>query len=427
MNASLSPTDFVHQLATKLRKLGVVHLDADEKKTPGWRTIPIHGKDLLNFAGCSYLGLESDERLKQAATDAILRYGVQHYCVRAYVSLHPYQELEATLSQVFEKPAIVMPSTALGHWATMPVLMESTDAVILDHQVHATVQMSARILKASGSHVEMIRHSRLDYLESRLKKLRNSHRRVWYLADGVYSMYGDTTPMSGLYELLDRYENFYLYVDDAHGMSWKGKNGSGAALAEAGYFHPKMVLMSSLSKAFGTMGGVAVFPDEEMKWRVRNCGSTLIFTGPIQPPLVAASLASAKIHLSGEIYNFQSRLRGRIQFFHEKAKALDLPFLGSGEAPIFYLGVGSIEAAAQLSKRLIDSGFLTAIAVYPSVPVNNAGLRMLVSNHHTLADISALLETVAELLPPVLAAHELSLEQIHRAFHFPGVAGVEVH
>ena len=415
MSTLSSQVDDINALVDGLKNLGIVHLNADEKREPGWKYLSVDGKKLLNFACCNYLGLETDPRLREAAKEAIDHYGVQFYTVRAYVSLPPYQELEHLFSQMYGKPAVVMPSTALGHWATMPAIVGSEDAVILDHQVHATVHGIARMIKANGVHIEMIRHNRMDYLENRIQKLSLQYKKIWYMADGVYSMYGDIAPMQDIVSLLDKYEQFHLYIDDAHGMSWAGKHGAGMVIERAP-FHERMVLMTSLSKAFGTMGGLAVFPNEEMKNLVRNVGSTLIFTGPIQPALLAASLASVKIHLSDEIYQLQSALKSRIAFFRAKCTELDLPVLGEGESPVFYLATGKKQISASLSKKLIEAGFLTALAVFPSVPHTRSGLRLLPTVNHTFEDITTLLETIAELFPIVLEEENFSKEEILESF-----------
>ena len=62
-------------------------------------------------------------------------------------------------------------------------------------------------------------------LESRIKALRNDYKKIWYMADGVYSMQGDFAPIKELYKLADQYEQLHLYIDDIHGMSWAGPNG----------------------------------------------------------------------------------------------------------------------------------------------------------------------------------------------------------
>ena len=421
MTKVASQVEFVNELAFKLRNLDLIHLVADSHPMPDRRMLYLDNKPIFNFTSCSYLGLESDSRLKEAAKTAIDEYGIQFYVSRAYISLNMYEELESLFRQIFENEVVIMPTTALGHWAALPVLVGDGDAVIMDHQVHTSVQMAAKIVRSGGVHVEMIRHNRMDYLESRIKKLSQQYRKVWYLADGVYSMYGDVAPVKELHGLLDKYENFHLYIDDAHGMSWIGKHGAGYVMSE-GPIHPRMILITSMGKAFGTSGAVAVFSDKDLKEKVRNCGSTLIFTGPLQPPTLAASIASAKIHLSDEINVLQNALMDRIRFFHSKALALGLPIVDGGKTPVFYLGTGKVEVAQNLTDRLKKAGFLTCIAVFPSVPYHRAGLRLLSTVHNEFEDISMLLDTVAEELPRALKDENFSFEQILQAFEMDPVS-----
>ena len=420
MANTASQVEFVNEMALKLKNLGIIHRVTDDAPIQGRRTLPLDGKDLLNFTSCSYLAMETDERLRKGAMDAIDRYGVQFDCSRAYVSIHAYEELEDLLSKVFSKPVVVTTSVTSGHFSAMPVLVSPRDAMILDHQVHTSVQMAVKMVKAGGAHVEMIRHNRLDYLESRILKLSQEYEKVWYMADGVYSMHGDLAPMEGLNALLDKYEQFHLYVDDAHGMSWTGVNGAGAVLAQAP-FHPKMVLLTSLGKAFGSSGGVAVFPDEATKNLVRNCGNTLIFTSPLTPPVLGAAIASAKIHLSGDIYRRQQDLRHRMDHFMQRAQSLSLPIISPGESPVFFLGVGSPEVTMQLARRMMDLGFFMSLAVYPSVPYNQSGIRLMTSLYHSLEDIDRLLDTLAGELETVFRSNDYNVDKILSAFKLEAV------
>ncbi len=145
------------------------------------------------------------------------------------MSAQPYEEIEALLDQIFAAHTLVTPSTTLSHFSALPVLIEEEDAVILDHQVHQSVQMAMPQIRLQGTHVEFVRHGRLDLLDSRVRELAESHRKVWYLADGIYSMYGDLAPLKALSWLLTRHEQLQLYIDDAHGMSWCGQRGRGFA------------------------------------------------------------------------------------------------------------------------------------------------------------------------------------------------------
>ena len=410
-----SQTDQYNQLAFELKKMGIIHLVTDDQPMPDRRLIHVDGKEILNFTSCNYVGLEADPRLKEAAIAAIQKYGVQYYTVRAYVSLQPYEELEDLLEKMFGHQIVVMPTTMLGHMTVLPTLIGSKDAVILDQQVHTSVQMSAAVLKSNGTHVEKVRHDRIDYLENRLKKLCGEYDNVWYLSDGVYSMYGNIASLKDIHALLNRYDNFCFYVDDSHGMSWTGPHGTGTVMEQIP-FHDRMILITSLGKAYGASGSVGVFKNEVWKSKVRNLGSPLIFTGPLQPSILGAAIASAKIHLSPEILSLQTRLKHLMKYFLEKARALGLPFLGNGESPIFFMGIGKPELSFQLCQTLKSRGFLPCIAAFPSVPKNKTGLRVLLTIHHTEEDIDNLLNAMKTELEALLKSTGVSMESIHEKF-----------
>ncbi len=412
-------TGFLMKIGDKLKKAGLVHLTLDDEPMRDRRLLYHEGKSLVNFTSCNYIGLETDERLKRAAIEGIQKYGVQYYCVRTYTSLHAYQDLEGMMKQLFGHPAVVMPTTMLGHMAVLPTIVTDKDAVILDQQVHTSVQMTAKVLKGSGVYVEKIRHNRMDYLESRIQKLQADYKRVWYLADGVYSMFGNVAPFKHLYDLMNQYEQFHLYIDDSHGMSWTGKHGAGAVL-DAIPFHERMVLISSLGKAFGATGGVAVFHDQGTREMVRTLGKPLLFTGPIQPAILCAAVESARIHLSDEIYPLQHKIKAKIAYFERKAASLNLPFVAHDGTPIFFLGVGDFELAIKLVKGLVDVGYFASLACYPGVPIENTGVRFLLTINHTEQDIDDVLEKTAEIMYGLMAAGGHSLEKIHAAFEMNG-------
>ena len=209
----------------------------------------------MNFSSCSYLGLELDPRLNAAARDAVDRYGTQFSSSRSYLSHGMYEELEQLLGTVFRKPVVVAPTTTLGHLSMIPVLVGDNDAVILDHQVHASVATAAQQVKARGVKVEMIRHNNMAMLEQRINKLKDQYENIWYLADGIYSMFGDGAPMEDLKRLHDTYPQLQLYIDDAHGVSWHGTHGRGYVLEQLkGEWPERMYLTGSMAKSFGCVG-----------------------------------------------------------------------------------------------------------------------------------------------------------------------------
>jgi 7-keto-8-aminopelargonate synthetase-like enzyme len=384
----------MHSIMSHAKSLGILQGHFTDQRLNG-QTIQLNGKDLHHFANCSYLGLELDPRLKKAAQDAIERYGIQFSSSRTYLESELYGVLEHKLSLIFEKPVIVAPTTSLGHISWIPNVVQKNDAVILDHQVHRSVQNATMIAKANGTHVELVRHNRMDLLEQRIVELSKKYRKIWYMADGVYSMFGDTAPMTDLYAFLNQYEQFHLYVDDAHGMSWAGKHGSGYTLSQVPYFHDKMCLITSINKGFGANGSAMVFTDELQKSMIKNAGSTLIFSGPVSPVMLTAGIASAAIHLSDEIYERQARLIALISHFNQKAIELDLPLVRQDLTPICYLAVGANPLhCVQIAHGLQTDGFFVNVSSFPTVPLKNSGMRITLNVNHTEEVITNLLQSL---------------------------------
>jgi len=404
----------INEIIENGRQKEILQLYTDDTSYNG-RIISIKNKQLINFGSCGYLGLEIDERLKAAAIDAIQRYGIQYSSSRSYVSCTLYTELESLVKQIFNAHAVLTPTTTLGHQAVIPVVIKEGDIIIMDQQVHASVQYAALNMQNKGVQVTVIRHNNLNELEEAIIKHSSTSNAIWYMADGIYSMYGDYLPIHELVNLLNRYPKFNLYVDDAHGMSWTGRNGRGFVLGEVD-LHPKMIVGTSFAKAFGTGGGVFLFSDEDLCRKVRNCGGPLIFSGPNQIPVIAASIASAKIHLSDEIYNLQAKLKDKILFCHQLLLEKGLPVVSNPETPIKFIGLGLTRVGYNMVKRMINSGFYCNLAIFPAVPETCTGLRFTITAHHTLNDIKKLVHTLAFHLPQALAEEGRTIVDIHRAF-----------
>ena len=411
---SSSIVNTVNDLAIICRQKGITHLYTEDEQYNG-RTIRINGKDLINFGSCSYLGLDMDERLKEGAIQAIKQYGVQFSSSRSYIACTLYKEWERLLTSMFNAPVILSTSVSLGHHAVIPVIVDSGDAIIMDQQVHASVQDAVLKMQSKGVAVSVIRHNRLDELEIRISELITKHDRIWYMADGVYSMYGDYAPMKELMELLKKNKQLHLYLDDAHGMSIEGVHGTGVVLHQT-ELHKRMVLATSLNKAFAAGGGLFVFADEELCQKVKNCGGALIFSGPHQIPVIGAGIASAKIHLSDEIYTLQKSLKEKLHYRHHLLEHYHLPLLSNIDSPISFIGLGLNRVAFNMVNRLMSDGLYVNLAIFPAVPETCSGLRFTITNHHTLADIERLTERLAFHFPKALNDEGRTIADVHRAF-----------
>ena len=414
MSEHNSFTDTVDLVISEAVKKGIMHLNTEDHKLSG-NTIRLNNRKVVNFGSCSYLGLEFDERMRAASKKAIDDYGTQFSSSRAYVSSKYYDLLEAKFDQIFNAHTVVAPTTTLGHIGIIPVLVNSDDAIILDHQVHNSVQIAANLVKPKGTRVELMRHNRMDLLEERIKVLRQKHKRIWYMADGIYSMYGDFTPVDKVYALMDKYPELHYYVDDAHGMSCFGKHGSGYALSQQP-IHPRMILTTSLAKAFPTGGAVLVFPNAEMARKVRTCGASLVTSGPMQPAALGAAIACADIHLSDEIYTMQEELQQNIKYCNLLLKKHALPCVAETNSPVFFIAVSLPKLGYNIIHRMLQEGYYLNHGIFPGVPIKNTGVRFTITRLHTFEQIEEMISTLAHQYTEALKELNFPIEKVYRAF-----------
>lgn len=416
----LKNIEFVNSVQGMVNKgldRGIVHLYTDEEQMqPGF--LQVGGREIANFGSCSYLGMEFDPRLKAGAIQGIETFGTQFSSSRAYVSTGQYGQLEDRLKSIFNAFPVVSPTTSLGHIATLPTIISEKDLVLLDHQVHSSVQTAAKILKAGGVHVELIRHNRPDIIEEKIQAGKSKYNKIWYLADGIYSMYGDGAPVEKLLNLMNKYEQFYCYVDDAHGMSCYGPNGSGYML-QHGPLHPKMVLAVSFAKAFATGGAAIVFPNAEWAHTVRSCGGPLITSGPLQPSTLGAAIAMADIHLTDEIYDLQEDLHDRIKFTEFMLNKAGLPLIKDNSSPVFFIGTSAPDTAFKVVGNMMNDGYYLNVSAFPVVPMKNAGIRFTITRNNDFKEIESMVATLQKNYYQAIDEDNLSLSRIYAAFRKP--------
>ena len=407
-----STLESVKNIIDDAKRKQIVHLYAKPSEDC---TITIDGKSMLNFGSCSYLGLEFDNRLKDGAKTAIDHYGSQFSASRAYLSCQLYEELEQNLEKITSCHVVVTPTTTLGHISTIPIVVGNNDAVILDHQVHDSVQTAVQLLKARAIKIEMIRHNDTEILEARIQKLQHQYSKVWYMADGIYSMYGDAANVVELNKLMNKYPCFHLYIDDAHGTSCFGDNGVGFVLSQI-KMHKQMIVAMSLNKAFASGGGAILFPDFKTADLVRTCGGPMITSGPIQPGALGSAIAASKIHLSKQLTDLQATLNENITYANNLIQELKLPLASINESPIFFIGISQPKLGYELIARMKKSGFYVNLGVFPAVPMKNTGIRFTITRLHTLKQINVMLNTLANHYFAILDEEDYPLEKIYSAF-----------
>ena len=235
----------------------------------GWLRdiVSLAGRPHVSFGSCSYLGLELDPRMRDATIDAVTRYGTQFSSSRGLSADPQYLELEPLLDENVRRPRARHAddiARAPGHAAGDRLLARRGAARPPGARV--SVQMAANQLRVMGTTVDLIRHNNMERLEAMIQRVASDHDRIWYMADGVCSMFADLAPFDELRALLDKHPQLHLYVDDSHGVGWAGKRGHGPALDALGG-HPRVVASCSLNKSFAAAG--------EGRWssRTAECGA----------------------------------------------------------------------------------------------------------------------------------------------------------
>jgi 7-keto-8-aminopelargonate synthetase-like enzyme len=375
--------------ARRVHARGLSHMRIeDDIIQPG--RITLDGRTVHNFGDCSYLGLGTDPRLAAAAKAAIDRFGTSYSSSIAYTAVPLYTDLKERMTELMGAEVAIAPTTTLAHAAALPVLVRAGDLVVMDSAVHNSVQMAAQLLTASGIEVRTTPHGDLDAVERLAEHASSSDGSIWYLADGVYSMSGASAPFKEIRRLLETHPNLWAYVDDAHGLSWRGVHGRGLALSHMDW-HPRLLVSAGLAKGFGTAGGIVAGTDPEMIELVEVCGPPLTFGGPLTPPTLGAAVASADIHLSDEIIELQREVSERVDIVVEGSADLGLPLASTDPTPIFFVPVGRTDLMIEIGEKMVADGFYLNPAAWPAVPHRRAGLRFTVTASQPVDAISDML------------------------------------
>jgi 7-keto-8-aminopelargonate synthetase-like enzyme len=364
------------------------------------RYVGVDGRQYLSFGSCSYMSLETRPELRSGAHDAIDRWGTQFHFSRVYVQCPLYEELESCLAAMTERPTLVAASTTLAHMAALPVLIEDGDSVVIDQFAHASLHTAVRLVPSAP--LEIVRHNRMDLLDAVLTRLAPTSKQIWYVADGLYSMLGDFADFQALTQLLDAHPKLRLYIDDAHATSWTGVRGRGAAL-EHFASDPRVVVALSLNKAFSAAGGALAVPSEALKLRIRRAGSTMLFSGPIQPPMLGAAVGSARLHLAEEFHSLQLELASKIAHAARALERHQLLVGAPARSPIFQLHCDSPRMTHIIANRMRDLGYYCCAVTFPAVPVNRPGIRFTVCRHNLNEDIDSFVAALARVRNEVIA------------------------
>ena len=379
--SSINKLQFILDERGRLEREGLlIRVRTIESPQGAW--ISVDGKRVLNLCSNNYLGFANHVQLKEAARKALDEFGVGPAAVRTIAgNMVLHNQLEEKLARFKRvEAAIAYQSGFNANLAVIPALVGRDDVVFSDELNHASIIDGCRL---SGATSVRFQHCSPSSLEEKLKEHfpAGSTRRALVVTDGVFSMDGDIAPLPELTEVAERF-NALIMVDDAHGEGVLGDGGRG--VVDHFHLHGRVdVEVGTLSKAFGVVGGF-VAGRRIIVDHLRQKGRPFLFSSALTPPDTAACSAAVDIlELSDDPVR---KLWSNTRYFKEKAAAAGFN-TGASETPITPVMLGDAKVAQEFSRRLFEEGVFAMAIGYPTVPLEKARIRVMISATHSETDL----------------------------------------
>lgn len=346
--------------------------------------VTIEGRKLLMMGSNSYLGLTDHPEVKQAAIDAVEKYGTGCSGSRFLNgNLDIHRDLEEELAELVDKPKALVFSTGFhANSGTISVLVGKGDYVITDKLDHASIIDGCRLSLAKKFR---FRHNDMGDLEKVLRRTPYERKKL-VVVDGVFSMEGDITRLPEIALLCQKY-NAEVMVDDAHGIGVLGRTGSGT-VEHFGLADNVKIIMGTFSKSLASMGGF-IASDEDTIEYLKHTSRTLMFSASMTPSNVAAAQAALRIMRSEperieKLWENTHRMMAGLQ-----ALGFDT---GDSETPIIAVRVGDTISTFKMCALLHEAGIFVNPVVAPAVPDGDCLIRISLMSTHTPAQIDFALD-----------------------------------
>ena len=354
-------------------------------QSPQAARVKVDGRQVISLASNNYLGLTNHPKLKNAAIQAIKKYGVGSGAVRPIAgTMAIHEELEKKLASFkYAEASLVFQSGYISNVAVVSTVMGEGDLILSDQLNHASIIDGARVTKAER---KVYGHCDVAALEQLLKEAQGKYRRILVVTDSVFSMDGDIAPLKELAALAKRYGALFM-VDDAHGSGVLGKQGRGA-VNHFGLEGQVDIQIGTLSKAIGAMGGYVVGSRDLREYMIQKARPFLFSTS--HPPSVAATCLAA-IEVMQKEPKWLKQLWENTKFFQGELKRMGFN-IGKTQTPLTPVIAGDPKKAQQLSAQLWKQGIFVQAIVFPMVAREQSRVRAIVTGGHTKQDLTKCLE-----------------------------------
>ncbi len=343
---------------------------------------------LIMCGSNNYLGLTTHPKVREAAIDAVKRFGTS--CTGSRFlngTLDLHHQLEGELAEWVGKEAALVFSTGMQvNLGTLSSVAGRGDFIILDKDDHASIVDGAFL---SPAKIDRFIHNDMDHLVKVLESLPADSGKL-VAVDGLFSMGGDVAPLDKLVPICKKY-GARLMVDDAHGMGVLGK-GRGTA-AQFGLTKDVDLIMSTFSKSFASLGGFIAGEFDVVDY-IKHHARSMIFSASIPPSNTAAALAA--LHVMRDEPERVERVNQIGDFMRKGYKSLGFN-IGESVSPIIPIIIGDDENTFKIWKMLFDEGVFVNPVISPAVPPGMQLLRTSYMATHTDAQLERVLDVFGKV------------------------------
>ncbi len=338
--------------------------------------ITINGKKLLNLCSNDYLGIPTTKiQFNQLQSSSRLVSGNDE----------SYKKLEDTLAKHKSKQnSLIYPTGYMANLGTISSIAKKGDLILSDELNHASIIESCKLTDAK---VTIYKHNDMQDLQ---KKIKQRGKNKFIITEGVFSMDGDFSFLKQITEISEKSKAITI-VDDAHGDFVIGKDGKGTP----NHFNVTKKIdlyISSLSKGLGSFGGYVASQNNVINLCI-NKSKSFIYT---------SALPSFLIEHSQKRFESNREKQKRKLETNTKQLSKGLTQIGyeiNSITHIIPIIIGSEKSAIDFGKFLYNNGVFAQPIRYPTVPKNQARLRISVTAWLSKKDIESalsVLETAAK-------------------------------
>jgi glycine C-acetyltransferase/8-amino-7-oxononanoate synthase len=349
---------------------------------PQGPTVLLEGRPVMLLCSNNYLGLADHPRVREAAADAAMRWGVgagASRLVSGTMTIH--RRLEEQLAAFHGSEAcLLFGSGYLANIGVIGALARRGDTVFSDELNHASIVDGCRLSRAE---VVVYRHRDVEHLHWCLYHhgRRDGQGRRLIVTDSVFSMDGDLAPLEDIVELAGA-AGAGLVVDEAHAIGTLGPGGRGL-LAQAGLEGEADATVGTLGKSLGSYGAYVCGSEEMIRYLI-NTARSLIFSTAPPPPAVAGALAA--LDLLRQRPHRMERLRSNARALRRALAEEGFP-VADDDMHIVPLIVGEERATMNLCQQALEEGVFAQGIRPPTVPPGTSRLRLAAMASHTASEL----------------------------------------